>query len=138
MKFVEACSRRKNTSLWKLLSQISTVLFNRMINLLVYHFFDVFWAPGPPVRCDDPQKGFAAKVMPCGNFYFNSKENSTHQTMRLTYNSYQIVYNVQFLETYFLNIIQCVRLTTRMGCAKEANAISSTRILVAKVYWNFP
>jgi len=51
-------------------------------------------APGPPVRCDDPQKGFAAKVMPCGNFYFNSKENPTHQTMRLTYNSYQIVYNV--------------------------------------------
>jgi hypothetical protein len=51
-------------------------------------------APGPPVRCDDPQKGFAAKVMPCGNFYFNSKENPTHQTMRLTYNSIQIVYNV--------------------------------------------
>jgi len=51
-------------------------------------------APGPPVRCDDPQKGFAAKVMPCGNFYFNSKENPTHQTMKLTYSAYQIVYNV--------------------------------------------
>lgn len=51
-------------------------------------------APGPPVRCDDPQKGFAAKVMPCGNFYFNSKENPTHQTMKLTYSALQIVYNV--------------------------------------------
>jgi len=51
-------------------------------------------APGPPVRCDDPQKGFAAKVMPCGNFYYNGKEKPTHQTMKLTYNSYQIVYNV--------------------------------------------
>jgi len=51
-------------------------------------------APGPPVRCDDPQKGFAAKVLSCNNFYYNGKETPSFQNMKLTWTNYQIVYNV--------------------------------------------
>lgn len=49
---------------------------------------------GKPVQCNDPTNGFEARVSPCGQLYYHSKQKPHYYSFQLTKSFSQIIYMV--------------------------------------------
>jgi len=49
---------------------------------------------GKPAQCNDPTNGFEARVSPCGQLYYHSKQKPHYYSFKLTKTTNQIIYMV--------------------------------------------